>query len=157
MDRDRFDHLTRGLASATTRRSALRGIAAGALALGAGRGVAMAAACGGGAGSAKKKAKTCICHVSGGSLEGEVLCLGGKAADKHLKHGDARCDGLAATCIPETPKGEACTVNRDPAICDPAKVCRNDNDCTVDGSNDTCRCGEAAEPGGDRLCAAVVG
>jgi len=100
MDTTTFDTLTRTISSSSTRRTALRGLVAGAATLVAG-GILLQGEDAGakrrkrGKGKGKGKTKVFICHRSGTSID--LIRVGSPAVKGHTKHGDTVC-GTAGTC-----------------------------------------------------------
>jgi hypothetical protein len=127
MGDNRFDALTRRLATGHTRRAVLRGLAGGGVLLAAGAGTTRA----------KPVGKVTICHKPGTAAEA-TLTVAASAVDVHLGHGDhlgrclacsvdgaMECDGTGfVTCANglwvyrECASGTACRPEGESIICD---------------------------------------
>jgi hypothetical protein len=117
MESKHFDAITRGLTRETSRRRAVGGVLAGAMAL-LTSGAALEAKPGGGKGPGKTK--TQICHYQGtknGTPKYKVLKLGGPGAENHLNNHEH--DAPYVDCCP----GDTC----------PDKVCHTTAGCDATG------------------------
>ena len=132
-----IDTLSRKLAGATSRRSLLHLLgagAAGATVTAVGLPVAEARKGGKGKGKGKGKTKVFICHRSGTSID--LIRVGSPAAKGHTKHGDTVC-GPAGPCQTGDPSG----CDQATGACTYTQVTDGTACTTTEGTAGTCTAG----------------
>jgi len=147
MNANRFDTITQGLTSGTSRRQLVGGLLGGAVALLTGASVLEAKKGGNGKGRGKGKGKNKgnngkgqpklqFCHRGGEEGEHTLISVGAPAAKAHEKHGDTPCapgdcqTGAATGCAEDgsctfalAAEGTPCEFEGGSGICSAAGVC----------------------------------